>query len=295
MMKRIVFSLILVAMFLVTGCGAETDQAMLEETASLVDALKQENASLQTDLSVAQSELAQAQSELTQTQGALAQAQAELESTDAELQSTQQELDNTQQELDKVREEILIPQLKEEAAAVSDSIDTALSGVEVSLAMESGINNLRSQYDALSAGAKGYVDNYPLLTAAEAAILELYANQSEAEKIQAFKDSCQTYTYDEIARNPSDYMGENAKFRGEVIQIQESGTDCVMRVNVTQGSYGWSDTIYATYTRGNKESRILEDDIITMWGTLQGTKTYTTVLGASVTIPEMSVKYITVG
>ena len=49
------------------------------------------------------------------------------------------------------------------------------------------------------------------------------------------------------------------------------------------------------YTRKSEnESRILEDDIINMYGTLNGTKTYDSVLGSSITIPYLIAEYIDV-
>lgn len=69
----------------------------------------------------------------------------------------------------------------------------------------------------------------------------------------------------------------------------------MMRVNVTQGKYSWDDTLYVTYTPKDGESRILEDDIITIYGEMQPLKTYTTVMGASVSIPAIDAKYIEIG
>lgn len=40
------------------------------------------------------------------------------------------------------------------------------------------------------------------------------------------------------------------------------------------------------------DARILEDDIITIYGELTGEKTYTTVMGASMTIPSFSASYV---
>ena len=109
-----------------------------------------------------------------------------------------------------------------------------------------------------------------------------------------FIAQCQTIGYKDVARNPDNYKGVKAKFTGKVVQVQEGMFNTiVMRVNVTKGSYGiWEDTVYANYTYSEGESKILEDDIITMYGTIKGTKTYTTVLGSSVTIPQLDVKYI---
>lgn len=124
--------------------------------------------------------------------------------------------------------------------------------------------------------------------------------QEVAATKEEYKKDCQSYTYEEIARNPSDYEGKKAKFEGEVIQVMESGNDITLRINITKeanefadGGYLWSDTIYVEYTRKtSNESRILEDDIITVYGTMKGTKSYTTILGSETTIPFLQAEYV---
>lgn len=124
---------------------------------------------------------------------------------------------------------------------------------------------------------------------------------SEKEYETAYKEACKKYSYSKIARSPGEYKGKLAKFTGEVIQVQQTKLlgklFYTLRVNVTKkGSYYkyYTDTVYVTYTASETAPRILEDDIITMYGVLEGEKTYTTVLGASMTIPSFDAKYITV-
>lgn len=110
---------------------------------------------------------------------------------------------------------------------------------------------------------------------------------------QWYIDNCAAYSYEQVARNPDQYEGEYAKFRGKVIQVLESYGYYTLRVNITQGRYSWSDTIYVTYDAGTgTENRILENDIITMYGHMAGMYTYTSVLGASVTLPHFIAEYI---
>lgn len=110
-----------------------------------------------------------------------------------------------------------------------------------------------------------------------------------------FKAQCSTIEFNTISRNPDKYKGKKYKFTGEVIQVSESSflgmTFCDLRINVTQGEYGWEDTIYATVTLNEGEDRILEDDIITIWGTCDGNYTYTSVMGASISLPKIDVEY----
>lgn len=110
---------------------------------------------------------------------------------------------------------------------------------------------------------------------------------------EEFKASCTAgYDYKELARDPKTYIGKPAQFRGEVAQVMESDGINVYRINVTEGRYSWDDTIYVYYIPSEDEKRILEDDIVTVYGTMTDLVTYETVIGGSVTIPGMYAKYI---
>lgn len=110
---------------------------------------------------------------------------------------------------------------------------------------------------------------------------------------KAYCDSCKAYTYKEIARNPNSVKGEKAKFTGEVIQVMEDGSSVVLRVNITAKGRYYDDTIYVKYTRkADDEDRILEDDIVNIYGTLAGLETYTSITNQSVTLPKVYAEYI---
>lgn len=118
---------------------------------------------------------------------------------------------------------------------------------------------------------------------------------------EEFIQQCQSYTFDQIARRPNDYIGQKAVFTGKVIQVQEIDKyNIVMRVDITKEVFeysdyvSWSDTIYVIYKYYSGESKVLEDDIITMYGTLEGEISYTSVLGSKITLPKFSAKYITI-
>lgn len=111
---------------------------------------------------------------------------------------------------------------------------------------------------------------------------------------EEYKASCNSVSYIEIARNPNNYIGQKAVFSGKVIQVQENGEKVVLRVNVTKGDYEmWDDTVYVDYQRkDDNESRILENDIITMYGEIKGIKEYTAVFGNQISIPHIEAEYI---
>ena len=118
-----------------------------------------------------------------------------------------------------------------------------------------------------------------------------------AREEQEFKDDCEAYTFDQIARNPDNFKGTNVKLTGEVIQVVYSSNYVTLRVNITEkGTYTtyYTDTIYVTYYPSAGEDKILEDDIITLYGTSLGDYTYTSVLGAPVNLPWIHAKYLTI-
>lgn len=113
--------------------------------------------------------------------------------------------------------------------------------------------------------------------------------------VEDFKPKCKEYEYKKIARNPNDYVQKPIKIKGEVIQVMEDGLDVNLRVNMTFNPYSsdskdgyYSDTVLIYYTKKDEdESRILENDIITVYGVFNGTVSYKSVLGAEVTVPSI--------
>ena len=94
-----------------------------------------------------------------------------------------------------------------------------------------------------------------------------------------------------MARNPDKYKGNYYYMMGQVIQVVEMNDGVFVRMNVTKGEYTWTDTI-ASYIRIPKGAdRILEDDIITIYGECYGLYTYETVLGSEMSIPRIDAKY----
>lgn len=81
---------------------------------------------------------------------------------------------------------------------------------------------------------------------------------------------------------PEDYTGKNLKISGKVIQVIEGNN--VQQYRIAQNKD--YDCIYlVTYARKEGEPRILDDDMVTVYGTCVGPITYESTLGASITIP----------
>ena len=81
--------------------------------------------------------------------------------------------------------------------------------------------------------------------------------------------------------------------------MQESSwSDTVtLRINVTKETYEYiddvyyTDTVYCTVKIPDGDDRILDDDIITFWGTCEGMYSYISVLGSSISLPKIDIQY----
>lgn len=112
----------------------------------------------------------------------------------------------------------------------------------------------------------------------------------------SYTTTYRTYSYKDIARNPSRYVDKKMKFTGKVMQVSQGLFGGVtLLVNVTRGEYGfYEDSVYCTYTYKAGESKVLEDDIVTVYGTCKGDTTYLSVLGAAITVPKLEVDRISI-
>ncbi len=121
------------------------------------------------------------------------------------------------------------------------------------------------------------------------------AAEEEAKKAAEEKKGYDTgITYNQLARDPDDYFGKKVKFKGEVLQVSEVGSEIQIRLATKKNSWGgYSDNVvYLYFDESLIKSRILDDDIITIYGVSHGLHTYTTVLGSSVTLPLIEVDKI---
>ena len=100
--------------------------------------------------------------------------------------------------------------------------------------------------------------------------------------------------YLNLAKNPDAYKNKKVVFTGKVIQIIEHGNNITFKVNVDKSIDGvWKNAIVVNYRNANKKSHLLENEMISFWGTVKGLKTYQSS-GKQVTIPEVYAKYITI-
>lgn len=82
---------------------------------------------------------------------------------------------------------------------------------------------------------------------------------------------------------------EKIKFRGKVIQVMEGDDTTQIRLAVGED---YDTILFGEYDSSIVNSRILEDDIITVMGLSTGLLTYESTMGGDISIPGMSIDKI---
>lgn len=111
-------------------------------------------------------------------------------------------------------------------------------------------------------------------------VVEEVQNAVKAE--QSKNEYSADYTYDQLARNPDTYIGEKIKIAGKVLQAETDGSFAYARVAMNSN---YDTVIFVTYDSDLISYRLLEDDIINVYGLSLGTYSYEAVSGATITIP----------
>lgn len=98
------------------------------------------------------------------------------------------------------------------------------------------------------------------------------------------KKNYKSVSYSKVARNPDDYEGKQLKFSGKVVQVMDGDDETQIRL-ATDGEY--DDVVLVGYDPAIVDERVLEDDMVTVYGTSVGLITYESTLGGEITIPAM--------
>ncbi len=96
--------------------------------------------------------------------------------------------------------------------------------------------------------------------------------------------------YKQLSKNPDRWIGTFVKFRGKVFTIKEEEGATIIQMNVTHHGYDiWDDQIVVLVER---YTNIVEDNVITVFGTVQGSLSFTTVAGWTLTVPAVKAEAI---
>ncbi|MGM9925082.1 MAG: Ig-like domain-containing protein [Bacillus sp. (in: firmicutes)] len=109
---------------------------------------------------------------------------------------------------------------------------------------------------------------------------------SLAEKNAAKQANAKTIEYAQLEKNADKFTGEYAKFRGEIVQIIEDSGYTVIRLAVTQDSWGWdyNNILWVEYI-GTTD--FVDGDVVSVYGTMMGSHSYESMAGWQITVPAM--------
>lgn len=201
--------------------------------------------------------------------------------------------------------------------AVLESEKAVLAQEKVQL--EQNLAEKSSEVDAINEEYQAYqkkMKPYEKLSVAEAEAKTAEAEQKKAEAERAKKEQEESeaaaaaaaeseaaaaaaeeeakgyetgITYDQLARTPDDYKGKKVKFSGKVLQVVEGDEEIQIRLAVNQD---YDTILYCGYDPSIVSSRVLEDDVITIYGTSLGLYSYTSTMGGKITIPSIYIDRI---
>ena len=97
-------------------------------------------------------------------------------------------------------------------------------------------------------------------------------------------DNYNELDYNEVIHDSDGLKGQKFTCSGQIIQVLDGS----YRLSLENKAFD-SDVVLIDYKLSDGESRIAEDDYVTIYGVSKGLETYTAVLGNQITIPRLSV------
>lgn len=126
----------------------------------------------------------------------------------------------------------------------------------------------------------------------EASKSDQEAAAEKQEQKEQYKAECQPFQYREFFRYEDKYKGTKVKVDLRVSQVMDKALRCY---SYSEDGFGQEDEYVIQDDREEKNVRILQDDIITVWGEYIGSTEITRALnGVSENIPTISAKYISI-
>ena len=265
-MKKIIISILIAFTFvlLLTACGGITQDD--------IDAISMQ-------LSTAENTIAQKAQSISEKEETITQNEYEISlmtDTITDLESQLEDADNTI-----AQKESEISTLTSNNRELSQIVDKYKHLSDSEIEAQTEANRLQAEKDRLE---------FEQMQAEQQKQKEAEERRErEAREAEERRGYNTGITYNNLARTPDEYEGQKVKFTGRVLQVLE-GTGSVTIRLATKGRY--DNVIIASYLSRIVDSRVLEGDRITIYGTSQGLYTYESTGGANITIPRISIDKI---
>lgn len=201
-----------------------------------------------------------------------------------DTQTTQEQPAEQEQQGEQEQQEQAEPETVDKKAlqALTDSAAADYSPADYSAdsfsALQSAITNARDVL-ADDAATQEQVDSaVAAITTAKSSLVKVFN-----------PDPYVWYDYESIARNPDSYEGKKMAFVGKVAQVIEGDGETDIRLAVDDY---YNDIIYVYFASDIIDFRVLDDDVLTVYGTGEGLYTYESTMGNSVSVPLMQADHV---
>ncbi len=120
----------------------------------------------------------------------------------------------------------------------------------------------------------------------------------QIESMDKFIKTCKKYKYKDLLRNPDDYIGKRIKIKAKIYQVMDGGwfdDGIYYRCYTDNDGYDvyFDDEYYIADARTDKDAKLLNDDIITIYGEYIGSESLTRALtGTQDEIPKINMFYV---
>ncbi|WP_455650322.1 hypothetical protein [Enterocloster citroniae] len=177
-------------------------------------------------------------------------------------------------------------------SASLDSLKAEYSNYKESMEQYEGLSEAEATAKKIEAESKAAAES-AAMEESVAAKKQAVRESKEAEEASIAAEEAKGYetgiTYEQLARTPDDYIGQKVKFTGKVIQVIEGSGTVQIRIAVNKD---YDTVLYGEYKKSIVSSRVLENDIITIYGTSSGLLSYKSTMGGTITIPSVSIDKI---
>lgn len=257
-MKKTMSILLISTLLILTACSANSEN---------IDALHAENSELKSANETLNQEKEALESAVSTAESAQQTLQNQLEEANSKISSLESDLSKAQTELQTMTDEYAAYKetMSEYEGLAEDEAEARQIEADRIKAEEAAEQERKAEEERLAA--------------------EEAAREAEEKEKLGYETGI---TYDQLARNPDDYKGQKVKFTGEVLQVVEGDTENQIRLSVHWNSYGYYDSdqvLYCGFDPSIINFRLLEDDIITIYGYSIGLYSYEAVSGATITLP----------
>ena len=181
---------------------------------------------------------------------------------------------------------------KESLSSELESLNAEYSAYKESMEQYEGLAEAEVNARKIEAESKAAMESIAM-ESSKAAEEQAAQASREAEEASVAAEEAKGYetgiTYDQLARTPDDYEGQKVKFSGKVLQVMEGSGTVQIRLAVNKD---YDTVLYGEYKKDIISSRVLENDIITVYGTSTGLLSYQSTMGGTITIPSIKIDKI---